>query len=125
MGLKMVCLARKGIPKFHAKFNPTATSRYQYQAIVNLNRSDVDGLTLDEKVEFIQACPRKVFGLDDLDKLQVVDLDNCIYCDECDAKAKEWGKPKMVEVKQQLDKFHFTVEGIGTRSAIDIVRAAI
>jgi len=129
--LKMICQARKGIPKFHAKFNPTCTAIYQYQPIVKLNRGEppthhnIDDLSLDEKIEFIQSCPRKVFELDDEDKVQVEKLRDCIFCDECDAKAKEWGKAGMVTVKPDTNTFHFIVESVGNRTAIDIVRAAM
>merc|ERR1719171_2016946 len=121
----MICQARKGIPKFHAKFNPTATTKYQFQPIAKLDRQAVDSLTLDEKIEFVQSCPRKTLGLDDKDQVQLVDLNACMFCGECEAKALELGKPNMIQVRQQLDKFHFTVEGIGTRSAIDVVRASM
>lgn len=125
--LKMTCHARKGIPKYHSKFAPTATTLYQYQPIIRLEREDIDSLTLDQKVDFIQACPRKVFEMDIEDKIEVKNLMSCHFCDECIAKAREFGKRGMVEVTQDLGQFHFTVEGVtadGPRSMIDVVRAA-
>mmetsp|Transcript_73351 Transcript_73351/g.159063 ORF Transcript_73351/g.159063 Transcript_73351/m.159063 type:complete len:350 (+) Transcript_73351:68-1117(+) len=125
--LRFLCHARKGIPKHHAKFMPVATSVMQYQPVVNLDRDMVDSLTLDEKIEFIQSCPRKVFDLDSSDKVQVEQLNECIFCDECVTKARELGKKEMVVVKTDNDTFHFTVEGVtadGPRSVIDVVRAA-
>lgn len=123
--LRLICYARKGIPKFHAKFNPTATAKYNFQPIVELDREQVDALELDEKLEFVECCPRRVFGLDGQNKVQVEKLRACHFCDECDAKMKEWNKPGLVSVKLKQDEFHFTIESIGTRTAIDIVRASM
>merc|ERR1740138_1825793 len=36
--LRMVCQARKGIPKYHAKWMPVATSLYQFQPIIEIDR---------------------------------------------------------------------------------------
>lgn len=126
--LRMNCFARKGISKYHGKFDPTATALYRYQPEVVLNRKAVDSLTMEERVEFIQACPRKVFDFDLEDKVQVTNLDDCIFCDECIAKAREFGKTHMVTVKQTMDVFHFIVEAVtaeGPRTAIDVVRASM
>merc|ERR1719401_3154799 len=98
--LRMVCKAQKGIAKYHAKWMPVATAIYQYQPIVELDREGTDALTIDEKMDFLECCPRKVFGLDAADKVQVERLNSCIYCDECVSKAKnEFGRKNMVQVK--------------------------
>lgn len=126
--LKMICQARKGIPKYHAKFNPCATALFQYQPIVQLDRGLVDSLSLDEKIEFVKSCPRKVFEIDIEDKVQVERLNDCIFCDECVAKSRDMGKRTMVTVKQDFNMFHFTVEGVtadGPRNMIDVVRASM
>jgi len=126
--LRMICQARKGIPKYHAKWMPTATSQYQYQPKIELNEDDMNSLTLDQKIDFIEACPRRVFSLDIEDRVQVDKLMSCIFCDECVAKAKVFGKRDMVKVTMDASKFHFTVEAVtpdGPRSAIDVVRAGL
>lgn len=126
--LKMSCNARKGIPKYHSKFMPVATSLYQYQPIIKLDRDGMDALPLERKVEFVQSCPRKVFELDIEDKVQVVDLMSCIYCDECVTKAREFGNRDWCKVSQDLQMFHFTVEGVtadGPRHMVDVVRASL
>merc|ERR1712060_925735 len=127
-GLKMVCQARKGIPKYHSKWMPVATSLYQFQPIIKLNRAEMDTMTLDEKIDFVQSCPRKVFELDIEDCLQVARLNDCIFCDECVSKAKVQGREKGVTVKMDTNVFHFTVEAVtaeGPRSAVDVVRAGL
>jgi len=126
--LKMICHARKGISKYHAKFMPVATALYNYQQIVELDREKVDSLSVEQKVSFIQSCPRKVFGFDEEDKVQVQKLQECNYCDECKAWSRENGKTDMVTVKMDTNMFHFTVEAItadGPRRPVDVVRAAM
>mmetsp|Transcript_28781 Transcript_28781/g.72888 ORF Transcript_28781/g.72888 Transcript_28781/m.72888 type:complete len:367 (+) Transcript_28781:101-1201(+) len=126
--LKMICMARKGIPKYHAKYMPVATSKYQFQPVINLDREMADSLTLDEKIDLVQSCPRKVFELDVEDKVQVERLMDCIFCDECVAKAQVLGKRSMVTVKMDANTFHFTVEAVtkdGPRTPADVVRAGL
>ena len=130
--LKMICKAKKGIPKYHAKFMPVATCVMNYEPIVTVNQEVAnapapDGLTLDEKIEFVQACPRKVFELDIEDTIQVVRHKDCIFCDECTAKARELGKKDLCSAQMDTNMFHYTVEAVtsdGPRSPVDVVRAA-
>lgn len=126
--LRLTCLARKGIPKYHAKYMPVATALYQFEPIIKLNREMVDSLTLDEKVDLVASCPRRTLGLDATDKVQVVNAKNCTFDDEAVNKCKELGKPGMVTVKMDCNTFHFTVESVspdGPRSVIDVVRASM
>eukprot|EP00928_Gymnodinium_smaydae_P046725 TRINITY_DN31146_c0_g1_i1.p2 TRINITY_DN31146_c0_g1~~TRINITY_DN31146_c0_g1_i1.p2 ORF type:complete len:370 (-),score=74.29 TRINITY_DN31146_c0_g1_i1:82-1131(-) len=125
--VRMVFLARKGIPKYHAKFMPVATCSFRYQNIVTLDEAMVSDLTLDEGIEFVESCPRHVFTLEN-DRVKLDKLDDCIQCDECSAKAKELGKKGIVTIKHDPNRFYFTVESVtpdGPRSVIDVVRAAI
>merc|ERR1712061_144684 len=62
--LRMVCQARKGIAKYHSKWMPVATALFNYQPIIELDRKGVDSLTVDERIDFLECCPRKVFSLD-------------------------------------------------------------
>lgn len=126
--LKMVCHARKGISKYHAKYMPVATCLYQYEPIIKLDRDLADSLSTDEKILFVESCPRKVFGVDDDNKVQIERTNDCIFCDECVTMAKVFGKKEMCSVKMDTNVFHFTVEAVtpdGPRSAIEVVRAAI
>lgn len=126
--LRMTCQARKGIAKYHAKWMPVATARYQFQPRINLNSEMVSTLTLDEKIDFVQACPRKVFNLDIEDNVHVERLQDCIFCDECISKSRVLGKKDMVTVKMDHNMVHFIVEGVspdGPRSMIDVVRASL
>lgn len=127
-GISMTCVARKGIPKYHAKFMPLTHAHYRYEPIITLDRDMVDSLTLEEKVAFVESDPRKVFGLDSNDKVQIERPQDCAFDDEVVAKARELGKTGMVTVEMRQDMFHFTVEGVtkdGPRKPSDVVRAAL
>jgi DNA-directed RNA polymerase II subunit RPB3 len=124
--LRMIAQARKGIPKYHSKFMPVATCTMTYQPIVTLDSEMVNELSLDDKIDFVQACPTKVFALDG-EKVMIDEQDRCMYCDECVAKAKEWGKKNMITIKHDCNIFYFTLEAVtvdGPRSVIDVARAA-
>lgn len=126
--LKMVCHARKGISKYHAKWMPVATCLYQYEPILTLDRTLADSLNTDEKMQFVEACPRKCFGINDENKVQIERAIDCVFCDECTTMAKVFGKKDMCSVKMDTNIFHFTVEAVtpdGPRSVIDVVRAAM
>jgi DNA-directed RNA polymerase II subunit RPB3 len=126
--IAMTCIARKGIPKYHSKFMPVTLSLYNFEPIVTLDRAMVDSLSLEERIAFVQSCPRKMFGLDSEDKVQLERPEDCAFEDECVAKARELGKPGMVTVKMDTNIFHFTIEGVtkhGPRKPADVVRAAL
>jgi len=126
--LRMTCQARKGVAKYHSKWMTVATAVYNYQPRIEINREEIDSLTLDEKIDFLECCPRKVFETDIEDKIQVAHLQKCIFCDECVSKGKVYGKKNMVTVKMDPNMFHFIVEAVtpeGPRSAIDVVRASM
>lgn len=126
--LKMTCHARKGVPKYHSKWMTVATCVYNFQPRITLNREEVDSLTLDDKIDLIQCCPRKVFSTDIEDKIQVTDLQKCIFCDECVMFSAAKGKKNMVTIHMDPNMFHFIVEAVtaeGPRSVIDVVRASM
>jgi len=126
--LKMICHARKGIPKYHAKWMPVATALYQYEPLIELKREQIDSLTLDEKIEFIESCPRKVFDFDMEDKVQIARIKDCIFCDECVTKARVLGKKEMCTVNMDTNVFHFECEAVtadGPRDMVQVVRASM
>lgn len=127
-GLRMIAHARKGIPKYHAKFMPIATVTMRYQPIIELDEEMLGSLTLDEKIDFVTCCPKAVYVVDG-DKVVVDKLDECMYCDECVSKARyELGKKDMVKIKHNQNLWMFNVEAVtpdGPRSAIDVVRAGL
>jgi len=140
-GIKMTCTARKGIPKYHSKFMPVATSLYNFQQIVELDQPQMDSLDLEDKVAFVESCPTKVFDLEQDDavkdghKVGVGRVRDCMYCDECVAKVREFAEKRndpalkgSVTIKMTQDMFHFKVESVtkdGPRTPADVIRTSI
>ena len=64
--IDMNMVAKKGIGKIHAKWSPVSTCIMRAQPIVNLNSEIINKkLTMDQKIEFVKKCPRKVFKIND------------------------------------------------------------
>ena len=57
----MLCKARKGIGKEHAKWQPCATVSMQVEPVVEVNRLLTTKLSGEERRAIIASCPRKVF----------------------------------------------------------------
>jgi len=126
--IAMTVTARKGIPKYHSKFMPVTLGLYNFQPTVELDRKGIDSLDMEDKVAFVDSCPRKVFHLDTRDNVQIGKLRDCHYCDECVTKARELGNRGLVKVGIQQDKFHFRVDCVtsdGPRKPLDVIRAAL
>jgi DNA-directed RNA polymerase II subunit RPB3 len=62
--LKLRAIARKGIGKDHAKWSPAATVTFQYEPDIHINETLMESLSLDEKREWVESSPTKVFELD-------------------------------------------------------------
>lgn len=77
--LKLRAIARKGIGKDHAKWSPAATVTFQYEPEIHINEALMETLTLEEKQEWIDSSPTKVFELDPVSQ-QVAYSFNSSYC---------------------------------------------
>lgn len=62
--LKLRAIARKGIGKDHAKWSPAATVSFQYEPDIHINETLMETLSLEEKREWVESSPTKVFELD-------------------------------------------------------------
>ena len=124
--LKLRCIARKGTGRQHAKFSPVCGCTFQPEPMVRLNRNRVDEMLDDEKKQFVESCPRNVFGLDEeKGRMDVVEEAACIFCDECIISAEKLEKKGLVSVNTYPERFIFTVESTGAMEPHQIVQKAI
>jgi DNA-directed RNA polymerase II subunit RPB3 len=63
-GVLCRCIARMGIGKIHAKYNPTATVSMRYEPEIRLNRDLLERLPAKDKKAFVRQCTPGVFSFD-------------------------------------------------------------
>jgi len=120
--LKLRCIARKGIGKDHAKWQPVATAAYQYVPEITINHALVDTLSEAQREELCAADPRKTFKYNKLSRrIEVADPLQYQYDGEVLIKAEELGVPGAIDIVQQQDTFLFRIEGTGALHAGDVV----
>lgn len=116
--LKFTAVARRGIGKLHAKWNPVCVATYQFDPLVQLNYSVLEGLPPEKRAEFARVCPTEVFRYDDKTKQVSIPEENmakCMFCNECVDKAAALEAKDLVTVSQKDEgtRFVFKVETTG------------
>lgn len=82
-------------------------------------------MTKEQRKEFVERCPRKVFNFNELK--QVVEIENsdkCNLCEECWRYTDTLSIEKAVRIDEQENKFNFIVESTGSLEPVDIVKRA-
>mmetsp|Transcript_32269 Transcript_32269/g.51680 ORF Transcript_32269/g.51680 Transcript_32269/m.51680 type:complete len:319 (-) Transcript_32269:138-1094(-) len=124
--VNMRCVARKGIGRDHAKWQPVATAVYRFEPEITINEELMNTLTEEEKIAFVESSPVPVFRYNEQSRRVEIDQpESYTYDGECLKKAEEMGKPGLVEIRAKLDTFLFTVESTGALKPEEIVINAL
>jgi DNA-directed RNA polymerase I and III subunit RPAC1 len=120
--IELVCKCEKGIGKTHTKWSPVCTASYRLVPVIELSRPVVG----DDAVNLKEACPPGVIELAPGPKgktQQAVVADPCLFNVHRERLLPFAGLG--VKVYSSTDDFLFTVESVGTMSALVLVRKAI
>ena len=120
-------IAKKDIAKSHAKWSPVATCIMKKEPKVELNQDIVSQMTLEQKKQFVECCPRKVFNFSQMRQaIDIEDSDKCNLCEECTKVSERIMKlPGAVSIGEVQNKFVFTIESTGAISPVKIMLIAL
>ena len=120
--INLKAIARKGTGKEHAKWQCACVAVYSLQPEIEINNALESELDPNEKREIQESCPVKVYKYDeDQDKLDIEDVNACMFCQECTKLAKKLERPDLIKISYKPDVFKFSVETTGALPPEDIV----
>jgi DNA-directed RNA polymerase II subunit RPB3 len=81
---------------------------------------------VEQKQEVVQSCPTRVFAMNPRNEnIDIVNSNNCIFCEECIRKVETFKMPRMIKISMKPNKFIFYVEGTGQLKAAEIVKKVL
>ncbi len=114
--LSLTAIARMGVGREHAKWQPVTAVGYKYKPVVNILKREVPE---DLATKLVNTCPRRVFGYRD-GKLVIINENACSLCRECVEKF-----PDVVDVKGDPSTIIMTIESLGGLPPSKIVDVAL
>lgn len=123
--IQLLCKARKGIGKQHAKWSPVCTAVFTHEPRIRVDQTQSADLDHAELKKIADSCPTKVFGVTQKGVLDIEDQASCMFCKECVKASSQAGKPGMISIQSDPTVFHFTVESTGSIPAAQIVKSSI
>ena len=124
--IQLLCKARKGIGKTHAKWIASTPAKMSHHAVINLNKLSLSTLEKTKQEEIIKSCPSKVYKYNESDAIiDIEDISRCTLCNNCVEKATQLGQPDMISVETDPSVFHFEIESSGAISATQILQRAL
>jgi len=120
--VKMHCIAKKGIGKEHAKFQPVSAIAFQHNPNIVLAPDVLKEMDPQQKQAFVESCPTKVYTYNQqTEEVTIEDPLRCTYCDECVLKAEDMGEPDLVRISPVPNAFTFNVETTGAIAPEEVV----
>lgn len=125
--LNLTGIAKKGMAKEHAKFQPCSAIGFLPEPIISINQEEILMLKYEQKKKFVKICPTRVYKINkQTKKIRIDNSQKCIYCEECSNLATEEFKNKdLVSIQQSKDRFIITVQGTGAIFPTEIVKRAL
>lgn len=128
--IDMHMIAKKGIGKEHAKWSPVCCVVMQPEPEIEFlnNKTILNNLTVNQKKEFVNSCPTKVYSYNDAkNSVEIDNHMNCNFSKECIYKLESFkvDPSKAIRIAPKNNRFLFKVETTGALKPEQIVLTAI
>jgi NAD-dependent dihydropyrimidine dehydrogenase PreA subunit len=96
------------------------------QPIVEVDFEKINQLSVPEKKELVERCPRKVFSYNEVRQVvDIEDADKCNLCQECVKYVQsDLGIERAIRIDENETRFTFIVESTGSLPPEEIVLKA-